>query len=128
MKIIFNRPATRLYNWLVIKEPTTPWYTIHELEEGRRYLSCRLGSGMDLVILTTPISEESVEQHVKVLKKKTLRLSGTSLAKGGMVPLSPADSSPIKGSIDPYTNTGSVEAKSTQKHLPLGGEREGVTI
>lgn len=43
---------------------------VHELDEGRRYLSTRVGEGMDLVIFTTPISEQSVEDHEQLLDQK----------------------------------------------------------
>lgn len=47
---------------------------VHELEEGRIYLSTRVGSGQELVILTTPISTKSIEAHEKLLDKKVKTL------------------------------------------------------
>ena len=43
---------------------------VHELDEGRRYLSTRIDKGFKLVILTTPISKASVWEHEQILDKK----------------------------------------------------------
>ena len=51
-----------------------PNMEVHELEEGRIYLSTRVGSGQELVILTTPISTKSIEAHEKLLDKKVKTL------------------------------------------------------
>jgi hypothetical protein len=47
-----------------------PTMEVHELDEGRRYLSTRIGKGFKLVILTTPISKASVWEHEQILDKK----------------------------------------------------------
>lgn len=51
-----------------------PNMEIHELEEGRRYLSTRVGSGQELMILTTPISDEPLEVHEDILDRKVKAL------------------------------------------------------
>lgn len=52
-----------------------PIMEVHELDEGRRYLSTRVGSGQELVILTTPISIACIEDHEEFLDDKVQALN-----------------------------------------------------
>lgn len=53
-----------------MKNSEWPKYDVRELDEGRRYLSTRVGSGFDLMIFTTVISEASIEEHEELLDSK----------------------------------------------------------
>lgn len=52
---------------------------IHELDQGRRYASARVGSGADLQVYTTPISQAKASTHEANLRSKIRKLykSGT---------------------------------------------------
>lgn len=55
-----------------------PKYKEHKLDDGKRYLSTRVGEGSGLVILTTPISVRSVRLHAEILKEKVNALLNDS--------------------------------------------------
>lgn len=48
-------------------------YKWHELDEGRGYLSCRVGEGFELVILTTPICDNEAEAK-RLMDEKLTRI------------------------------------------------------
>lgn len=48
---------------------------VHELDEGLRYLSTRIGESFSLVILTTPISDLTIWEHEQLLDDKVKALN-----------------------------------------------------
>jgi hypothetical protein len=52
-----------------------PNMEVHELDEGLRYLSTRIGESFSLVILTTPISDLTIWEHEQLLDDKVKALN-----------------------------------------------------